>query len=466
MSIGAAVTPPRVVVETLQPQGILAAPAAPVPDDASPVAGLDAVDGEPAAPGLPTVLRDAQGREFRLQQDPVSGAPQYRHASAQRDQAGSSLELEILITLAPDGSFTRRSSQHLQMATGDNQREVVTGSFAADGTQLAETVESSSAEGTATTSERTVGTYAGGKLVRRETDVEQRDEATDPKTGERTVIGTKVHGTWDEGGAPITPKTIPHVTRDETQQITSPKQGLHTDHDRVLTFTRSAHGPVDALDWDEHGTLVVRFNGRKGQYVEREMRVPLDQATGAPQMNKAETIRTDDRQDLVNKALMQTRIWGGLASNVSWIIGLNFARGSLGKGFLAFSAASAGAQLVGETHAVATKRADGDWGRVAVSAYDMLLTGLLAAYVTRRTDARSQLGPAQRMGLTALGGAGLAINGAELLGASNPVGTNALTARLRDSGIGAQLAAPAAPTALDGEWRAEPRFDAARALLS
>lgn len=465
MSIGAP-TPARAFAETLQPQGVLTAPVEPAAGDAGHIPGLEAADEVPGSPGgLPPVMRDAQGREYRLQQDSATGAPQYRHASTQRDQAGSSLTLEILITLAPDGSFTRRTSQQLQLATGDHQREVVTGSYAADGTQVGELVESASKEGSATTTERTTGTYASGVLVRRETDIEQRDEATDPQTGERTVLGTKIHGTWDEGGKPITARTVPHVRRDETQQVITPKQGLHTDQDRVLTFTRSGQGPVNALDWDDHGTLVVRFNGRKGQYIEREMHVPLDQATGAPKMDEAETVRTDDRQNLLNKSLLQTRIWGGLASNLSWIIGLNFARGSLGKGFLAFSAAAAGAQLVGEGHAVATRRADGDWGRVAVSAYDMLLTGLLAAYVGGRKDARSQLGTSQRIGLTALGAAGLGINGAELLGASNPVGTDALTARLRDVGIGAQLATPGSMSPLDGDWRAEPRFDAARALL-
>lgn len=448
-----------------RPQGLLAAPAAPATSDAHPVAGLDATAGAAGGSPLPATLRDAQGREYRLQQDPATGAPQYRHASSQRDGAGNARALEILITLAPDGSFTRRTSQQLDLASGDHQREVVTVSFDAAGVQVGEVVESASKEGTTTTTERTVGTYSAGQLVRRETDVEQRAESLDPKTGERTVTGARIHGVWDEGGKPVSAETVPYVTRDETQQVTTPKQGLHTDHDRVLTFTRSAKGPVDALDWDDNGTLVVRFNGRKGQYIEREMRVPLDQATGAPRMDQAETVRTDDRQDLLNKTLLQTRIWGGLASNLSWVIGLNFARGSLGKGFLAFSAAAAGAQLAGETHAVATKRADGDWGRVAVSAYDMLLTGLLAAYVGGRTDARSQLGSAQRLGLTALGGAGLAINGAELLGATNPVGTDALTARLRDAGLGAQLAVRPAATASDGEWRLEPRFDAARALV-
>ena len=89
----------------------------------------------------------------------------------------STLELEILLDLAPDGSFTRRTSQHLNLASGDSQREIVLASFGADGVQVGEVVDSFSKEGLATTSEKTVGTYAAGKLVRRETDIEQRDEA-------------------------------------------------------------------------------------------------------------------------------------------------------------------------------------------------------------------------------------------------------------------------------------------------
>jgi hypothetical protein len=149
-------------------------------------------------------------------------------------------------------------------------------------------------------------------------------------------------------------------------------------------------------------------------------------------------------------------------SNLSWIAGVNFARGSLGKGFLGLSAAASAAQLVGETHAVATKRNDGDWGRVAVSAYDMLLTGMLAAYMTGRKDVRSSLTTNQRMGLTALGSAGLAANGANALGAS-PLGANALTDRLKDATIGATLQQPT--SRLDTQWRLEPRFDAGAALL-
>ena len=431
-------------------------------EDAAPVA---AADGDAPQGGLPPTLTDAQGRVFRLQVDPITGHPQYLHAATQRDQAGNSLTLEILIDLAPDGSFTRKTSQNLSLANGDSQREVVLASHGADGVQTGETVESATKEGSATTSERTVGTYAAGKLVKRETNLEQRDEATDAKTKEQTVVSAKIHGVWDNGGQEITATTIPTVDRNETQQILSPGQGINKDTDRTITFTRHAAGPLNALDWDDNGTLLVRFEGHKGQYIEREMRVPLDQTNGAPKMDEAETIRTDDKQNLVNKGLMQARIWGGLASNLSWIVGINFARGSLGKGFLAFSAAASGAQLLGETHAVATKRNDGDWSRVVVSAYDMLLTGMLSAYMSGRKDARTQLSGAQRLALTGAAAPSLAIHGAQLTGATGAIGSDALTRRLNDVGIGAALAAPKVASPLDGEWRLEPRFDAARALL-
>ncbi len=434
--------------------------------------GVAAADGEQPQGGLPPTLTDAQGRVFRLQVDQVTGHPQYRHAAEQRDQAGNRLELEILIDLAPDGTFTRRTSQHLSLANGDSQREVVLASHGADGVQTGELVESSTKEGSATTSERTVGTYAAGKLVRRETDIEQRDEATDAKTREKTTVSAKIHGTWDNGGREITAEVVPTVDRTETQQILSPGQGINKDTDRSITFTRHGAGPLNALDWDDDGKLIVRFEGRKGQYLEREMRVPLDQSTGAPQMDKAEAVRTDDKQNLLNKGLMQARIWGGLASNLSWIIGINFARGSLGKGFLAFSAAASGAQLLGETHAVATKRNDGDWSRVVVAGYDMLLTGMLAAYMSGRKDARTQLTGGQRLGLSALAAPSVAMHGSQLLGGSGnllgsgtPFGGDALTRRIMDAGVGAALTAPKQASALDGDWRLEPRFDAARALL-
>lgn len=424
-----------------------------------------AADGNAPQGGLPPTLTDAQGRVFHLQGDQVTGHPQYLHAATQRDQAGNSLTLEILIDLAPDGSFTRRTSQNLSLANGDSQREVVLASHGADGIQTGETVESATRQGAATTSERTVGTYAAGKLVKREADIEQRDEATDAKTGEKTVVSARIHGTWDNGGQEITDTTIPTVERNETQQILSPGQGINTDTDRTITFTRHGAGPLNALDWDENGTLLVRFEGRKGQYIEREMRVPLDPTDGSPNMDKAETIRTDDKQNLVNKGLMQARIWGGLASNLSWMVGINFARGSLGKGFLAFSAAASGAELLGESHAVATKRNDGDWSRVVVSAYDMLLTGMLSAYMSGRKDARTQLSGAQRLALSGAAAPSLAVHGAQLTGVADPIGSSALTKRLHDAGIGAALAAPKVASPLDGEWRLEPRFDAARTLL-
>ena len=438
---------------------------------------LAAADGatndETQQADLPPVIRDGQGREFRLQVDPVTGAPQYRHASQQRDEAGNTLDLEILITFAADGGFARRTTQHLNLANGDQQRQVATETHAADGTLTGETVESFTKEGSATTTEYTVGTYAGGELVKRETDLTQRDEATDAKTGEHTVVEAKIHGTWDEQGAPITDETVPHVDRTETQRITSPGQGINKDTDRTLTYTAHAAGPLGALQHDEYGTLVVRFEGRNGQYLERELHVPVDQATGAPKMDLAETVRTDDKQNLVNKGLMQARIWGGFASNLSWVIGLTFARGSLGRGFLGFSAAAAAAQLTGEVHAVATRRNDGDWARVATSAYDTLLTGLLVAATSKRPDARIQtMSNQQRLGLGALGAGSLALNLGELNGTIGArVGADGLTNRLLDATRGAGLlpapAGPAvhAPTLDTGTLQLDERFDAAAALL-
>jgi hypothetical protein len=437
---------------------------------AAPLPQAFATDDGSDAPlaGLPKTISDAQGRAFLLQRDAVSGLPQYRHADLQRDAAGNSLELEILITLADDGSFTRRTSQQLQLVDGDSQREIVVARHAADGTQTGEIVDSTTTKGTATTVEHTVGTYAAGEIVKRETDIEQQDQATDAKTAEHTVVGAKIRGVWEDGGRPITDATVPHVDRAETQRIESPGQGINKDTPRTLTFTSHGAGPLGAIDWDDAGTLIVRFDGRKGQYIEREMRVPLDQQTGAPNMDEAETVREDDQQNLVNKGLMQARIWGGLASNLSWVVGLNFARGSLGKGMVALSAAAAGAQLVGETHAVATRRNDGDWSRVAVSAYDMLLTGMLAAYMTGKPAGISQLSSQQRLGATALGGVGIATHAAQLSGAVDPIGSDSLTDRLRDAGVGAGLLPPAPRVEsgmLDTSWRLEPRFDAAHALL-
>lgn len=435
------------------------------PGGSGTIGGLAPTDGGAAVGGgLPPTLTDPQGRVFHLQQNPTTGGPQYRHASEQADAAGNKLSVEILIDIAADGSFTRRTSQDLRLANGDAQREVVVDRRAADGTQVGEEVDSFEKQGTATTSEHTVGSFAAGKLVRRETDIEQRDAATDPKTREQVTVTAKIHGTWFEQGEPITATTVPHVDRTDTQHIVSPGQGINKDTDRALTFTTHAKGPVNALDWDDAGTLVVRFDGHKGQYIEREMRVPLDQKTGAPNMAAAETVRTDDKQNLLNKGLMQARIWGGLASNLAWIIGVNFARSNV-KGFVAFSAAASGAQLVGEAHAVATKRNDGSVTRLVVSAYDAVLTGMLAAYVGGQSRRGLSLTSGQRAGFTALGGVGVAAHGAQLSGVGDPIGLKALDRSLADVKLGADLQQPSSTSPRAPGLRMEPRFDAAAALL-
>ncbi|MCW2925174.1 MAG: hypothetical protein JWM98_2578 [Thermoleophilia bacterium] len=463
MSVGSMAALPRAA--TAQDLGV-GLRSAPEVEGGTPTVGgvaVPTVDGDGAgAQALPPTITDAQGRVFTLGQDPATGHPQYRHASEQHDEAGSRLELEIVIDLAEDGSFSRKTSQSLSLASGDSQREVVLASYAADGTQVGETTDSTKHEGEGSLTEHTVGTFAAGQLVRRETDIVNVQAQTDPTTHEATRIEAKVHGTWDGGGKPITDATVPTVDRTERQQVTTPGGGINKDTSRTLTFTRHGAGPLDALAWDAQGTLLVRFEGHGGQYIEREMTVPLRGAEGAPSMDDAVTVRTDDHQDLVNKGLTQARVWGGLVSNLSWVAGINFAKGSLGKGLLGLSAAAAGVELVGEGHAVATKRNDGDWGRVASSAYDLLLTGMLGAYMSGRKDVGTQLSTTQRVGLSALGGAGLVGNATELLGRS-PIGAGALSGGLASAGIGADLL-PAPTSRLDTQWRLEPRFDAGSAL--
>lgn len=412
---------------------------------------------------LPPTITDAQGRVFRLQQDPVTGAPQYRHASQQRDQAGNTLDLEIVITLAADGSYSRRTAQNLQLTSGEAQRAITLQSFDPQGLQVGQVDDTETRKGTSLTTEHVVGTFTAGALVHRAADVVQQDAQTDAKTKESVHVESRIHADWDNGGTPITSATVPVLDRQDTQRYGTPGGGINKDTDRILTFTRHAAGPVNALDWDDAGKLVVRFEGHKGQYLERELRVPLAQDTGAPDMTHAEEVRTDDHQNLVNRGLMKARIWGGLASNLSWIIGLNFTTGRARAGLLAVSAAASGAELVGEVHAVATKRNDGDWGRVAMSAYDALLTGALAAFISHRKPfTGQQITPGITSVGTALAATGLAVNGAELAG-SNPIGIDALDTGIDQVRVGALGAAGAGTlrTGLD----TEPRFDAAAALL-
>src|SRR4051812_13741315 len=114
MPVGALGSVPRAIVAPMGSSGAMAQPpanvdagsaasapietAAPTPAEAAvgaqPVA---AVDGPAAAGGLQPTITDGQDRVFTLQQDPVSGHPQYRHAATQRDETGNQLDLEILI---------------------------------------------------------------------------------------------------------------------------------------------------------------------------------------------------------------------------------------------------------------------------------------------------------------------------------------------------------------------------------
>lgn len=446
MSVGATASPSRAFA-TQVTGGVRAAPE---------------LDGETTAgQALPRTLTDARGRVFDLQQDPISEHSQYRHVAEQRD-GGSLLELEILIDLSPDGSFTRRTAQSLMLANGDGQRETVFASYDARGIQVGETTDSARREGETSLTEKTTGIYVAGVLVKRETDLVRVEAQTDPITAERTTSEAKVHGTWDEGGLPISDATVPIVDRAEKQVIHSPGQGINKDTDRSLTFTRHGAGPLDAIDWDETGNVLVRFEGRNGQYMERELSVPLSAADGAPDMANATELRSEDRQNAVNKGLTQARVWGGLVSNLTLVAGANFLRGGLGKGVLGVSAAAAGAQLIGEGHAIATKRNDGSWSRLATSAYDMVLTGMVVALRGGRGNL-TQPSASSRLGLSALGGAGIANNGSELLGNANPIGSDALTSRLGDVSIGRDLL-PRSTSRLDSPWRLEPRFDAGAAL--
>lgn len=411
-------------------------------------AGLAAAADGAASSVLPPVIQDAQGRSYSLQTDPVTGHPQYHHAGQQRDAGGNTLSTDILIDLQPDGGYSRRVAQQLSLVNGDLQSIESRARYDAAGRQLGEESSTTTRQGDVATSEQVRGTYAGGVLVRREADVLQEQSATSAD-GEQTGSKTAVHATWFADGAPITDATVPTLDRRDTQTARTPGAGINVDTDRLLTFTRHATGPSDALRWDANGSLVVRFNGRGAQYLERELQVPLG-AGGEPDMASAVVVRDEDHQNLVAKGLMQARIWGGLASNITWITGILFARGGTSAALLGASAAASGAQFVGEAHAVATRRNDGDWGRVAMSAYDLLLTGMLAAY---RSGSRRSSAPGA--GLLAAGTASVGMNVLRLGGVS----------RHGDAPVGFGLLSRQGSRPLLSTLELDSRFDAARAVL-
>jgi hypothetical protein len=400
---------------------------------------------------------DPQGRTFHRRGDPATGHVYWEHAREQSDQAGNRLRTEAVLDVAPEGSIVRTELQRLERAGGDVEQVRRQTSFSPQGERTSEVTDSlertRGAGGVAREERSTVtGTFREDKLVAQHMDMDVEERLGDPGdiAAQSTEARTKLTADWDNGGAPITQETVPRLRREQTVRYSLPNEGLHKGQPRVITTTQVASGTPTALV-HEPMALVVRFQGRGGQFMERHLQVPVD-ANGEPDMARAKTVKDIDGQHLLDKGLLQARIWGGFASSLAVIVGANLIRtpmGGLGKGLVGAGLLASTAALGGEVHAQATGRTDASWPRLAMSVYDTTWNGLFAALLFGRGGGGRHAQPSagrDPLAMLAMGGAG-----------SAAVGRLALDASAQGAGAGT------------GDWknvRSGPTFDAARDMPS
>jgi hypothetical protein len=377
---------------------------------AAPAAATDAAAGGSNA----QPITDAQGRVYYPSIDPTTGHLLYTHTSTGTNSAGVRQQLVIIIDIAADGSFTRTVRQDLAATNGSRSTQQTRSQFSQEGLQLAEQTTTYVVESGRSTTEDTRSEFARGKLVGRVTDLVVTEQATDP-AGTSVDARTVVRATWSAGGEPITGDTVPMIDRRELATVTAPDAGINKGTTRQISTERRVSGPLNQLVWDSSMRMVVRFNGRGSQYIERELRVPLD-AAGTPDYDRAEVIRTDDRQSGFVKAATQARIWGGFAGSWMGIIGSRIAPVSRPVGH-ALMYAGVGASLAavgGEGHAIATRRNDASYGRLFMELYDTTWLGLLVA--SRRRSVGAEVSALATTALTISSIAGSARFAGELLG--------------------------------------------------
>lgn len=418
-------------------------------------------------------ITDAQGRVFYPRVDPSTGHTLYEHQSQQTAANGNRVQLAITIDLSQDGSYARTVDQRLDTTTGDFQQEREISRYSNAGIQVGDEVTGHSKVAGRETFEQTASEFTQGAEVRRNTDLRVLEESHDA-TGAAANGETTIHASWDNGGQPLTAETIPVLDRHELVRYSAPGLGINKDTDRVITTRRHAVGPMNALTYPEPMSLVVRFNGHDGQYIEREMSVPLD-AAGAADFAHATTTRTDDHQSGLVKGLMQARIWGGFASSWLGVLGVRLlgTNHGLARGMMYAGLAAGAAEGVGEVHALATKRNDGSTGRLFMSLYDSAWLGLVTYYtrgggggsaVSSRMASMSGItGAGTMLGLGGIGVHGMQVandvrNGSSLIGGP---GSNRGDVNLADQVMPRDRARALAASA----WRPEPRFDVQRQLI-
>lgn len=426
---------------------------------------------DPAAAPDPNTFTDGQGRVFHRRIDPATGHTLLEHTSTQSDTAGNRLELAITLDIAPVGGIQKTVHQHLALATGAVQDDVAVTTFDPQGQTTGEVSDFHSQEAAKETFEHTVGTYSAGQVVRRVTDLRQLETAAEAN-GERVDGEVKVTGVWENGGLPLTDAIVPTIDRHEKITYTSPGQGINKDTARTISTAKHATGTLTQLTYPKPMQLKVRFEGHGGQYIERELSVPLD-AQGTPNMAAATTVGTDDHQSTPVKVLTNFRIFGGLASNLLGFAGIRLlaSSGSIGRGLLFAGIGAGAAELVGEGHALLDKRNDGDPGRLFMAAYDTVWLGLVAAYTKGKPptlDHKLFNTPVTKgAAMASLAAPGLAGAGLGLLGRQGNIDFRNPALGFETTAAGSRLLSrQLAPVAGVDNWREVNRFDGVARLDS
>ncbi len=373
----------------------------------------DAVS-EPSAgeTGLPPTIKDGSGREYKLKTDPQNGAPYYEHVSQVTAPNGNRLDLNISLYFLADGGMLRKVNQKVSAPNGDTRQDLIQTVIGKDGLPKAEQLDSRITKPGRVDHEVTTSVFSAGKPVRKSTDLSVVQEQYDPASKTAINSTTRIHAEWGDGQTPISQDAPPaSLSRSEDVSYKTDGGGINKDTPRIITTHREgAMGTDGKFAWVGDMQLIVRFDGRGGQYLEIERQVPMD-AAGNPIMARAKTIRTDDKQNLVNKGMMQARIWGGFAGNLLAIAGSRMLGGSfggVGKALVGVGIAATGAAFAGEAHAAATQRNDASMARLFMTGYDTAWMGLYGAYLIKR---RGMSASAQINNLaTGAGLAGLAGN--------------------------------------------------------
>lgn len=406
-------------------------------------------------------ITDGQGRVYTPRVDPATGHLLLEHSSAQTGPQGEQATLAITIDIAPDQSFVRTVDQAIRSQNGDHQSERTVAAFSSQGVQLSEVTTASTRAAGKSSTEQTRGTFTNGALVNRVTDLVMTESGSG-QGAERLESTSNIHAEWKNDGQPITDQTVPTIERRDHTVSTLPDGGINKGTDRVITFDRRATGTPGALTYPDPMKVVVRFNGRGSEYIERELAVPLD-ATGAAHYDRARVVRDEDKQSSLVKAATKARVWGGFAGSWMGIIGLRLQPRLPGAG-KALMYAGVGASMAGvggEAHALATRRNDASMARMVMELYDTTWLTLLVGLRTRGSVGSH----INRMVPGALA-AGGAVQGMELVSDLRGNGPLRTSSRSFESArIGASMSQIGVSTSGDTSWRPEPRFDAAAHIL-